>query len=34
MYPDRGWVCVVLGNYELGTAQPIAAKARALINGG
>jgi CubicO group peptidase (beta-lactamase class C family) len=34
VYPDQGWVCVVLGNYELGTAQPIAAKARTLINGG
>jgi CubicO group peptidase (beta-lactamase class C family) len=34
VYADQGWVCVVLGNYELGTAQPIAGRARALINGG
>jgi CubicO group peptidase (beta-lactamase class C family) len=31
---SRGWGCVVLSNYEAGTAQPISPMARKLINGG
>lgn len=31
MYPNRGWVSVILSNYEQRTVQPIAALARRLI---
>jgi CubicO group peptidase (beta-lactamase class C family) len=33
MYPDSGWVVVVLSNYDMGTVQPIAGMARKLIVG-
>jgi CubicO group peptidase (beta-lactamase class C family) len=33
MYPDSGWVVVVLSNYDMGTVQPIAGMARRLIVG-
>ncbi|WP_026359919.1 serine hydrolase domain-containing protein [Amycolatopsis nigrescens] len=32
MYPDRGWVSVILSNYQAQTVQPIASLARRLIN--
>jgi CubicO group peptidase (beta-lactamase class C family) len=31
IYPDRGWVSVVLSNYDMMTATPVAALARRLI---
>ncbi|MFL6120711.1 serine hydrolase domain-containing protein [Actinophytocola sp.] len=34
IYAEQGWVCVVLGNYESGTAQLISSPARRLVNGG